>query len=194
MRAFVAIFPPLEVREALLRAAKAAPVTGGIRWVRQENVHLTLKFFGDGPPEPEALKSIHEALEEVIREREPLRSLFIGSSGLGAFPSCEKARVLWAGVGEGSSGLSAIAAEVDQALEPLGFGGDRRSYTPHATLGRVRGRPARLPAGVRLRATEFTARRLDVVESIPGPNGVAYETLQSYPFSRNSRYRNALRP
>ncbi len=185
MRVFVAIFPPLEVREALLHAAKAAPVAGNIRWVRQENVHLTLKFLGDVPPEPEALKSIHDALKEVVWGREPLRPLLVRSSGLGAFPSCEKARVLWAGVGEGSSGLSTMAAKVEQALERLGFGRDRRPYKPHATLGRVRGRPARLPAGVRLRVTEFTARGLDLVESIPGPDGVAYETLESYPFSQN---------
>ena len=105
-------------------------------------------------------------------------------SGLGAFPSGKKARVLWAGIDKGSSELSTLAADVEKALENLGFGREKRGYKPHITLGRSRGRPARLPYGVEVEAPGFTARRLDLVESLPGSAGVTYKKLESYPLRR----------
>ena len=178
MRTFVAIFPPPEVQKALLHAAKSVPIDGNVRWTRRENVHLTLKFLGDVGEE--ALKDVRVALGEVAGRHEPLR---IQPSGVGAFPSKKKARVLWAGVAGGSAELSSLAADVEDALENLGFGREERDYKPHATLGRVRGRPARLLEDLDIRVPEFAARRLDLVESQLCAAGVAYEKLESYPLT-----------
>lgn len=178
MRVFVAIFPPPEVQRTLLHAAQGVSIAGNVRWVHQENIHLTLKFLGD--VKPDALESVHKALRKIARHHEPFR---IQPSGLGAFPSKKRARVVWSAVAEGSVALSTLAGEIEEALEPFGFGRVQKLYKPHMTLGRVRGQPAKLPDGVDVRAPEFTARRLDLVESVLGADGSTYEKLESYPLS-----------
>jgi 2'-5' RNA ligase len=107
----------------------------------------------------------------------------IRPTGFGAFPSNKKAHVLWSGVDEGSTALSNLAADVEEVLEALGFGREKRRYKPHVTLGRVRGRPARLSGDADVQAPVFTARRLDLVESLLGAGGATYEKLESYPLS-----------
>ncbi|MGF1472203.1 MAG: RNA 2',3'-cyclic phosphodiesterase [Rubrobacteraceae bacterium] len=176
MRAFVGIFPPPEVQEALLRAARSVPAPESIRWVRPANVHLTLKFLGD--VREESLESLHAILDGVAGRHGPFP---VQTSDLGAFPSLGKARVLWAGVDKGSTELSGLAEDVARSLETAGFDREKRAYKAHATLGRVRGRPARLPEGVGLRAPEFDVRRLELVQSRLSPEGATYSTLESYP-------------
>jgi 2'-5' RNA ligase len=46
MRAFVAVFPPSEVRREALAWARRWSSDDRVRWTRPENVHLTLKFPG----------------------------------------------------------------------------------------------------------------------------------------------------
>jgi 2'-5' RNA ligase len=175
VRAFVAVFPPPEVQEALAGAARGLPIAGKVRLTPAEKVHLTLKFLGD-VREDVLLGRLAEALEPLRERHEPFEA---GISGFGAFPSPKKARVLWAGVGEGSDGLRVLAEAVEECLEPLGFERENRPYVPHMTLGRSRGRPVALetvetPPPV----PTFLVRRVDLVQSVPG---AAYSTLAAYP-------------
>lgn len=180
MRLFVAVFPPLEVREALHRAARSLPVEGGVRWVPAENIHLTLKFLGEVSEEKAG--EIGGVLEEMSSGHEPFR---VEPSGFGAFPSGGKARVVWSGVGEGAETLRDIVEELEPRLEILGFERERRSYTPHITLGRARKRPARLgDVGEAPRVPGFTARRLELVESVLGGNGASYSAVGGYSFKK----------
>lgn len=178
MRSFVAILPPPEVQEALARAARSLPVIG-VRWVRPENIHLTLKFLGEIPEE--STPQIDAALSEIARARSPFH---IQPEGLGAFPSPQRARILWAGVGAGSTDLEELAATVDEALSSLGFEREQRSFRAHLTLGRARGRPARLEvAELGSRIPGFTAAALHLMKSAQGESGVYYESLAEYPLS-----------
>ena len=181
MRTFVAVFPPPEIRNALVSAARRLPVTGEVRWVRPENVHLTLRFLGEVPEED--LGRVAEALEPVRGRHEPFG---VEPSGFGAFPSTRRGRILWAGIGEGSDRLRALAGDVEASLEPLGFGREARAYFPHLTLGRARGRP------VALTATEtpptvpgFTVPHIELVRSVPGESGTTYSTLATYLLSED---------
>ena len=179
MRAFVAIFPPPGAREALLRAARRHPVSGEVRWIPPSNVHLTLKFLGDVTDEQ--LGRIDAALGEVSGRHGPFE---IVPSNLGAFPSSRKARILWAGVGEGSERLRALADDVCSSLEPLGFAREGRPYTAHVTLGRARGRPVRLrPAEITAEVPRFSADRMELVRSVLGEAGAAYSVVATYPLS-----------
>jgi RNA 2',3'-cyclic 3'-phosphodiesterase len=181
VRIFVAVFPPPEVRRALARAAHELPVVGEVRWVRPENVHLTLKFLGDVAEND--LGRIAEALEPVRLRHGTFEA---GLSGLGAFPSARRARILWAGIGEGSESLRALARDVEASLEPLGFEHEDRAYVPHLTLGRARGRPVALEAvEFPSPVNSFTVRNLELVESVLGGAGSAYSTLVSYPLSED---------
>ena len=181
MRLFVAVFPPPEVRETLVRAARALTAGGNVRLTVPENVHLTLKFLGDVAETD--LEPVKEALEPLCGEREPFEAT---TSGFGAFPSERRARVLWAGVGGGSEELAALARDVDAALQPLGFAREDRPYVPHITLGRARGRPAPLETGADgagLAPTmRFGVSGMNLVESVPGGGGVTYAVVRTYPF------------
>ncbi len=179
MRAFVAIFPPPQVREALLRAARRQPVSGEVRWIPPPNIHLTLKFLGDVTDEQ--LGEIDAALGEVSWRHLPFE---IVTSTFGAFPSSRKARILWAGVGEGSERLRALADDVCGSLEPLGFAREGRPYAPHVTLGRARGRPVTLgSAQITARLPPFRADRMELVRSVLGEAGAAYSLIATYPLS-----------
>ena len=181
MRIFVAVFPPPAVRRALSDAARELPVVGEVRWVRPENVHLTLKFLGDVPEDD--LGHIAEALEQLRLRYGPFEAEL---SGFGAFPSARRARILWAGIGEGSEPLRALAGDVEASLERLGFEREDRVYVPHLTLGRARGRPVSLEAGGPPPPVPgFLVRSVELVESVLGATGSASSTLAVYPLSED---------
>ncbi len=181
MRIFVAVFPPPEVRRALVGAARELPVVGEVRWARPENVHLTLKFLGDVSEDD--LDRVAEALEPVRLRHEPFEAEL---SGFGAFPSARRARILWAGIGEGSEFLRDLARDVEASLEPLGFEREDRAYVPHLTLGRARGRPVALEALETLSSVPtFLVRRVELVESVLGRARATYSTLAAYPLSES---------
>jgi RNA 2',3'-cyclic 3'-phosphodiesterase len=175
MRAFVAVFPPPEVRREALAWVRRLPSYDRVRWTRPENVHLTLKFLGD--VRAETLDSIRAALGEVCAEHAPFDAVL---AELGAFPSARRAKILWIGVGAGSDRLRSLAADVDDALASLGFGREKRPYVPHLTLGRVRGRPLNLdlPSGVE--GNGFRVRRVELTESTLAPKGATYRTVGDF--------------
>jgi RNA 2',3'-cyclic 3'-phosphodiesterase len=179
VRTFVAVFPPPEIREALLRSVRDLPAGKDFRLVGQEKIHLTLKFLGDVTTEE--LDRVKRALEPVRERHEPFEASI---SGFGAFPSERKARILWAGIEAGAAPLRAVAGDVEDLLEPLGFERENRPYVPHLTLGRARGRQARLDgAGVSPPSLRFTVFGVELVQSVPGKNGITYQSLATYRFS-----------
>ena len=175
MRAFVAVFPPLELRKQALVSARRLPSDDRVRWSRPENVHLTLKFLGN--VQEEALNGLRAALGEVCAGHAPFDAVL---EGVGAFPSERRARILWAGVNVGSARLRSLAADIDTALVPLGFEREKRTYVPHLTLGRVRGRPASFdpPAGVE--DLGFRVRHVELMESTLTTKGAIYRTVETF--------------
>ncbi len=146
-----------------------------VRWTRPENVHLTLKFLGD--IREEVLNDLCAALEETCRHHAPFD---VGLTGLGAFPSARRARILWAGVGAGSERLCSLATDVDAAFAPLGFEREGRPYVPHLTLGRVRGRPASFDLSRASVNLGFRAQRAELVESTLTEEGAVYRTVEAF--------------
>jgi 2'-5' RNA ligase len=178
VRIFVAVFPPSDVRKALFHAARDLPASKDFRLIGPEKLHLTLKFL-DNVAEDD-LSRVTRALGPLGERHEPFE---VSTSGFGAFPSERRARILWAGVEEGSESLGAVAQTVEDLLEPAGFEREGRPYVPHLTLGRARGRQAKLEdANVSLSALRFTVSGVELVESAPGAGGVAYSVLETFSF------------
>ena len=181
MRAFVAIFPPAEIQAAAvamaLEAVRRHGVRAGdrVRWVRSENVHLTLKFLGG--IQEEVLGDLCTALEETCAGHAPFD---VGLAGLGAFPSAQRARILWTGVGAGFDRLRALAADLEAAVAPLGFEREERAFVPHLTLGRVRGRPASFDLPPDAQDLGFRVRRVELVKSTLTPEGAVYRTVKAF--------------
>ncbi|MFC2058662.1 RNA 2',3'-cyclic phosphodiesterase [Chloroflexota bacterium] len=137
IRAFIAIELPEPVKEALgrilseLKEMDHSPV----KWVDPEGIHLTLKFLGNIPDG--RVTAITTAYSGASNDASPFR---LELNGLGAFPNLRKPRVVWVGMGGDIANLLKLQKNIERALVPLGFPAEKRSFSPHLTLGRVRDR------------------------------------------------------
>lgn len=116
--------------ETLARRAGSSNIA--VRWVSPTLYHVTLKFLGW--TKNEALSALRDGLREAVRGVEPFS---FSTARLGAFPSLEQARVLWAAVSSKDDALGALARRVDEATAALGFESPERPFTGHVTLGRL---------------------------------------------------------
>ncbi len=131
MRLFVAIEIPPGVRAAIADFIREfMPIAPQAKWVRRENMHITLKFLGQ--VDPGRLAAVQSALA-AIRSDTPVTLDF---HRLGFFPNEKRPRVFWIGT-EASANLKILAAEIDQSLHKLGFPLEDRPFTPHITLARI---------------------------------------------------------
>ena len=182
LRAFIAIELTEEARQylALLTSSLRhnVDVAHGIRWVDPHGVHLTLKFLGNIPMA--RLDAVASAMEESAGGAPPF-SLSI--HGLGAFPELSAPRVLWAGVQGNLNPLLMVQTRLEESLAARGFPKEGRSFSPHLTLARVRGKlsPAdmqHLAAAVESARSqpnqELPVQRLSLMESTLTPRGALY--------------------
>ena len=179
IRAFIAVDLDPRVIEKLCQAiGELKRLLPAVRWVSPQNFHLTLKFLGD--IDECRVEAISTALVEALCT---FSRLSINAKGLGVFPDLRRPRVLW--VGLAGNDLTALAARVESALEPLGFAAQQRPFTPHMTIGRWR-QYDRAPkslgealAGWRNR--EFGESKVDKVvfyQSVLKPEGATYHKLR----------------
>jgi RNA 2',3'-cyclic 3'-phosphodiesterase len=183
VRLFVALQIPFAVREnlgALIRELRA--IAPQAKWVRAENLHLTLKFIGEVAATK--LETIRTALAGV-RSDSPVTLDF---RGLGFFPTEKHPRVFWTGI-EASANLKALAADLESAAEKFGIPREKRDFSPHLTLARLETRslPEKLRSAIKENsAREFGSLRTNqfhLIESKLKPAGAEYTTLQSFPFA-----------
>ena len=131
MRLFIACELPADVRKSLAGIASGfSSGSARMKWVEEENLHVTMKFLGDVPDGK--VEKVKDALGVVAFGRFDARI-----SGIGVFPPSGTPRVLWAGL-EPTEGFSALHGAIEDALEGIGFERDGRRFSPHATLARVR--------------------------------------------------------
>jgi 2'-5' RNA ligase len=99
--------------------------------VAPQNVHLTLKFLGDVSP------ANLERLSGALKAEATSHDMFsITVSGLGAFPTQRRPRVIWIGL-DAPPRLAALQRGVDAAAVQLGYPKEERPFSPHLTIGRV---------------------------------------------------------
>ncbi|MEO6067522.1 MAG: RNA 2',3'-cyclic phosphodiesterase [Gemmatimonadales bacterium] len=179
VRCFAALPIPAGSREALERASAPFQELGWpVRWVRADGVHVTLKFFGDVPRE--RADAIAESLEFAVAGIGPLS---LALAGFGAFPTQERARVLWAGI-DAPPDLELLQDRIETRADGLGFPGEGGVFRPHVTIGRVR-EGARLPqseverfCAATLEAA-FTADCVVLYQSTLESGGATYAPLHS---------------
>lgn len=166
LRLFVAVELPDDVRNALADAIAVLQRAGmgeGMRWVRPEGVHLTLKFLGAVAAGRE--RQIIDALAAGLRGVPPFT---LQPEGLGTFHGGKgkqperhapresyhyNMRVVWVGLGD-TAAVDALARRVEDALAPLGYPTERRPFFAHLTLGRVRDDAGRAAREALFRAAE----------------------------------------
>jgi 2'-5' RNA ligase len=188
VRLFVALEIPAAVRDNLaaqikeLRDLPAPLADQQLRWVRPENLHVTLKFVGEVAAAK--LEGIRSTLTAIGLEA-PVDVHF---RGLGFFPDEKCPRLLWVGL-NASGSLPVLARNIDGALERQGIARDERAFTPHLTLARFApgGLHEKLCAAIQKNGKRdfgaFQAREFHLIESKLKPSGAEYTTLASFPLT-----------
>jgi 2'-5' RNA ligase len=103
-----------------------------LRWVRPQNMHLTLRFLGDIAPERTA--ELAQAMRRTVRAAAPLE---LSIQGMGVFPGLRRPRVLWIGLGGRTDELKKLQADLEEELAALEFQREHRPFTAHLTLARI---------------------------------------------------------
>ncbi len=138
IRAFVAVNLSVEATNAVgvlqkrLRT-ELSDLRMKISWIRQPNIHITMKFLGR--IDRELGDGVLSAMKKASDEMETFR---VRVGNIGAFPSLGRPRVIWVGVKDQEERFVALHEAVERQLETLGFKRDKRVFHPHLTIGRVR--------------------------------------------------------
>jgi RNA 2',3'-cyclic 3'-phosphodiesterase len=189
VRLFVAINPPPHIRESVYDAtASLRDAVPELRWIPAERLHVTVRFIGE--QEDAMLPALRSALHEGVASS---RSMDITFSGVSAFPSFRRARVVWLGI-EYETRLELLHHDVESALMKAGLEVEGRAFRPHLTLARVPERLSRERArdlsqaarGIRHR-TAFTLESLELMRSEAMPGGPRYSVVASAPLVKGSR-------
>lgn len=134
IRAFLAIDLPEAYRIGLAAVQDYLKKSGAdVRWTSAAGIHLTLKFFGE--IDENQVDTLAAAAADVTCATP---AFTLGVQGVGTFPGPRNPRVIWLGLSGQTEILAALVQNLEQAFAPLGFPPEKRPFTPHLTLGRVR--------------------------------------------------------
>lgn len=188
MRCFIAIELPEAVKSTLsgieeeLKKSKA-----DVRWVKPDNVHLTLKFFGN--IEDKKTEKIIEIMENICSQYAPFT---IEIKGMGTFPNIKSPRVLWVGI-EGNDTLKTLQEEIENKMESIGFEREDRAFTAHLTLGRFRSSIEKegLLKAVKLHEKDtfvgsINVQSLSLIRSDLHPEGARYTKIIDIPLGKTT--------
>jgi 2'-5' RNA ligase len=191
MRLFAAVdLEPTTRRAAFALGARVARGLAGsgdrgrprVSWVKEENLHITMRFLGEVED--------RRAADLVAQFTAPLatRVFDIELGGVGVFPPAGPPRVVWLGVTSGADRLFELNAELEARFDAWGYGREPRSFRAHLTLGRCREPlgPRARERVVRTDAGDIGTSRIDGVvlyESRLSPSGPAYVALARAPLS-----------
>jgi 2'-5' RNA ligase len=168
--------------QALRRRIDRSAADSAVRWVPRENLHITIWFIGH--VDDDRARAVLAAIDAPY-----LTGPFtIELTGMGLFPRSGPPRVLWIGVGAGHETLGSLHGAVQSRLVPLGFEPERRPYSPHLTLARVKDVERKYAATLRTLVQTMSAppvrsavTAVTVFESRVSSKGAAYTPLLRVP-------------
>ena len=178
LRVFMAVdVPESDVKEKIAEFQRTLTQTGAdLKTVEPENIHITLRFLGDTPSA--LVEQLKGELEKV--EFQPFKVIF---KGTGAFPDHNRINVVWIGIDEGNIGLVDLCGKINRGLARYNIPSDRRGFSPHLTVARVRSgrnREALSKIIKTLSDLEFGAFEVDsfaLKQSTLSPKGPIYRDL-----------------
>jgi RNA 2',3'-cyclic 3'-phosphodiesterase len=184
VRCFIAVDLTVQVKGALRELIEVLKRHGGdIKWVRSENLHLTLKFLGGTPPE--LLPKISESIAVLTSSYRPFS---IKVAGVGVFPGRKNPRVVWVGIHD-SETLGTVKESIENAMISYGYEKEDREFRPHLTIGRVRSQRGMISTMNALNAYEgkdfgtVLIDRIKLMKSELKPSGPEYTCLYDLPLN-----------
>lgn len=178
VRLFVAIEFSDRVRSVLQDIQDALrPKCDGVRWVKPQQLHLTAKFLGE-VKDPE----VPAVCEAVARAAAQAAAFTMEVGGCGCFPTGGPVRIVWAGLGEQTGALGRCVEGLEAELEKIGFAKERRPFSAHVTIGRVR--EDRSHGGIHSTVSAFTfdaveqaVSAITLMSSVLSPQGPTYTVV-----------------
>ena len=106
-------------------------INAKLKMVELKNLHVTLKFLGE--TEEEIIDEIERCMRDAVKDVKPFK---IKLQGVGAFPNLRRINVIWIGT-EGRE-MEVIFRRLEEGLEKLGYSKEKRDFSPHLTIARVK--------------------------------------------------------
>ncbi len=186
IRTFISIPVPNEVKSKknmLYSTLENSPAN--ISWVKNEQLHLTLKFLGHTPET--IIENIKSEISKISSTVKPFKLLI---DKTGCFPKRERPRVLWLGVRGNISALNDLFLRIDKKMNKIGFPCLDKEFNPHITLARVKYPQKHTPdISTFLKSSydpiDFTADRVQFLTSELLPSGTFYTLLGSFPLGES---------
>lgn len=183
MRTFIAITLPKEIKDRLSAIQEELKNTGAeVKWVKPENIHLTLKFLGE--IDEKKLEKIIQATEEAVKDKKPFLA-HLGS--IGAFPNINFPRVIWLGIEAGDRETKEIAKGLEDKIAKLGIPKEDRPFSSHITIGRTKsgihrdklvGTLKKIADDFGKENLEFQVKAITLFKSTLTPKGPIYQALK----------------
>ena len=192
-RVFCAVELPELVRARLedhVSRLRKEVLDAAASWSRVENIHLTLKFFGN--VEVKQIARISEAAERVVKQFSTFQ-IAVGETGV--FPRASRPQVLWISVSDPSRQLTALQEKLENECAAEGFLKENRAYRPHLTIARLRkAEGARQLAETHLRMpfepVEIEVKEIVVFRSELSPKGSKYTPVSRHRVSLSTGFQD----
>ena len=180
LRAFLAIDVDEDLKAKMYRIIKEfKQIDANIKYVDLENLHLTLKFFGD--IDTEGIDLLSSKIESVVSHFDEFP---IKIKGCGAFPNTNRIKVIWLGIEEDEI-IKKLHDELDKEFVKLGFDKDKR-FSSHLTIGRMRNAKGKdkvksaIEEFSEIEIGEMAVDRITLKKSTLTPQGPIYEDLEIF--------------
>ena len=153
-----------------------------IRWVKHNNLHLTVKFFGSASDEK--VTNIRKEVKNIVSSIKPF---VLTVSETGCFPNISKPSVLYLGVGGNIEALKALVVKINDKMSQIGFKKDLEAFIPHITVAKIN-YPQKFNPDLSLflnstyDEVEFSVDGIQLLESKTLTEGVVYKTLNTFSF------------
>ncbi len=172
IRTFIALTIPEEVKAVIGTAiTELKSKNHALRWVKPEGLHITLKFLGDIPEQ--AVTAVSVDIDKAAALCPPLT---LNLAGFGAFPNVKRARVVWVGLEGDMHELSNLAYAIDKMCLAYGIAGERRPFSGHITLGRLKA-PTMVDLATNPVKGLFNVSQVLLYQSVLLPGGASYNVL-----------------
>jgi 2'-5' RNA ligase len=182
MRVFLALELPGAIKEHLLTVTKTmSQRVSGVKWVKAEGLHVTLKFFGE--IEEKKVQEIGEALHGINKQR---LAMPVQLKEINAFPDLMRPRVIVVTFQEGVDNVKAIFHDIESRLLAADIQKEVRVFTPHITIGRVKDAAPLLKRNIiALEEKRFLLDNLVIYQSTLTREGALYAPLKEIKLERN---------